>query len=107
MADKETKAFPKEYPQCPNCGSETTVTDIVLQDMRDKGIASEKLQGWIMSGQIKMMPDKPALSMPVILWAGDICYECGTIYAKSVAVTVGMVSTSIPTGYVPPNIGQG
>ncbi len=107
MADKEVKAFPREYPDCPNCGSEVTVTDLVLQSMREQGIASEHLQGWIMSGQVQMTPDKPALSMPIIMWAGDICYDCGTLYAKSVAVVKGMIQANAPQGYVPPNIGRG
>ena len=105
--EKPIEPFPKEYPQCPNCGSEVTVTSIILADMRKKGIASDQLQGWIQSGQVRMTPDKPALSIPVIMWSGDICYDCGTLYAKSVVVAKGMVQVKAPPGYTPPPIGRG
>ncbi len=92
MGDNNSKEadFPKVFPQCPNCGSEETITKKVIVGMIADGRATKTLRGWIDAKVSAMSPDKPHFTSPALRTIFDVCYDCGIYYCKEVDVATVM-----------------
>ena len=106
MSDDGNKPdFPKVFTQCPNCGSERRISQMVADGLIEEGRATEKLKAWMFGQNSVITPDKPHFTAPIIQWLLDICYDCGTVYC--IQVTVGTAMPEQKSGGPNVSIGRG
>ena len=83
--------FPKEFSQCPSCGSTDRVANHVLQQLKDAKKAGPNMIAFIYKTQSLIMDQtKNQLSAPLVKAFYDICVECGTYYCIHVEVKVAI-----------------
>ena len=82
--------FPKVFSQCPNCGSEHKIGQMIANGLIEEGRATPKMKGWLFGHNSVIQPDKPHFSAPVVKWLIDICFDCGTLYCVQVDVGTAM-----------------
>ena len=90
--------FPKVFTQCPNCGSEQRISQMIADDLIAEGRATPKLRAWLFAHGSIIQPDKPSFSAPIVKWALYICYNCGTLYCIQVDVGTAMKQAGPPPG---------
>ena len=92
MGDNNSKEadFPKVFPQCPNCGSEHKIGQMIANGLIEEGRATPKMKAWLFGHNSVIQPDKPHFTAPVVKWLLDICFDCGTVYCVQVDVGVAM-----------------
>ena len=80
-----------EFKQCPNCGSEETISGEVLDDQIQKGKMPSKSHSFLFTYQ-SLIADQTRtfLSAPMILSFYDACVECGTVYLVHSEVKTAM-----------------
>lgn len=73
--------WPIDFPKCPNCGCEMTVTWLACRELIEKGIIKE---GEFVSQRKLITPLVGAasvtLTMPALVTHYDICAKCGLDY---------------------------
>jgi len=80
MAELE---FPLVFDQCPNCGSERRIVEILLEKEREQGRINKDAKATVMIQNTAIVdPTRAgmALTIPVLLTFYDICADCGTLY---------------------------
>lgn len=96
---QEKPEFPKEFNQCPNCGSTRRIANEVLQTEKDKEKIREQVKAFMFQTQCLIVDQTKAwLSAPMILAWYDVCVDCGTFYCIHANVKTAMPQMGKPKG---------
>ena len=106
------KNFHKEFPTCPNCGSDQRFCEQLGMEAKEKGQARKEWTFYYETrkGLVMDTVNQPNLlvgtTLPGFLIHMDICMDCGTFYAIFIARIEGQtkaVSMPKPGGGLAPN----
>ena len=102
--------YPKQFNNCPNCGSEKRIVEEETKLEIDNGHLKPgtKIPATVFRAMI-FDPNNTSVLLvrrqfPVIFGLCDVCSDCGTIYASEIQKVVGMAEPQIkgnPPGQLP------
>lgn len=95
--DKEEKElYHLEFPKCPVCGSDATVTHEAWLDEIDAGRIPESSKDTLTATEHRITPlidpkNPPKFTAGALEYIFDVCANCGTMRCSSVKKHVGVV----------------
>ena len=101
MADELT--FPRTFNACPVCQSKRGCAGMVAEAEQKAHRMSENINGAAgMIQNVIMDPNRPIVfSVKLLSSFLEVCYDCGTVYAKHVTVSDQKMDIKPPNGNNP------
>ncbi len=102
------KDFTRQFDQCPNCGSTDRFLEQLGKEIKERGLAREEwgmfldVKQGIVIDQAKEAAIPIGSSLPGFDYKTDICMDCGSIYAVSIA-RIEVKKSIAPNPQIPPN----
>jgi len=73
--------FPLDFTNCPNCNSDRRLSNIILEQEKEKGKMPKESQAFLFTHtSIIAHPNGRWLTAPALITFYDACVDCGTMY---------------------------
>ena len=112
MIEPELK-FPIDFKECPNCGSNRRIAEIVTNEEIEKGNLKPGQRTPFIAAKALVFDPKtlkiitPNKEVLILLGFFDACADCGTIYCLQATKNIGTVEMGPSSGEMPPGFGRG
>ncbi len=85
------------FPRCPNCGSESTISELGCADLKERGIIPKYEKTRLRVETVPLQqPLMAGVTVPVIVTEFDVCANCGLERCVRSSLVQAPVQSAVP-----------